>query len=131
MAFMGGSFGGGEGCGNYSLCRAQIKFSHKLPAKNDTSCAALDEKGECGYIWGVAGGVPAPPAVAFDFWIVTRTDTDQLVRVFRTISVTLSGLYHMALPPFRKARLLPKPVWPILTGGSAGLDPYCFCPETA
>ncbi|RFB99286.1 hypothetical protein B5K11_02285 [Rhizobium leguminosarum bv. trifolii] len=36
MAFMGGSFGGGKGCGNYSLSQAQIKFSRRSNMKKAT-----------------------------------------------------------------------------------------------
>ncbi len=63
------------------FCRAQIKFSHRLPAKMTRVVPRL-MKGRVQVIYGVADGlVLRSPWLKFAR-MVTRTDTDQLVRVF-------------------------------------------------
>ena len=59
----------------------------------------------------------------------TWTVADQLVRVIRRVSVTLIGQSFIALPPCSRARPVPEPVWPILTGAPAGAARTAFAHE--
>jgi hypothetical protein len=68
------------------------------------------------YVPGVVSGVRDPPAVLLYGLKVTRTDTDQLVQVFLTVSVTLNGKSLIAAPPSPIARLTPQTQEPISCG---------------
>ncbi len=58
---------------------------------------------------------------------VTRTVTDQDVRVFRMISVTVTGNFRMTISSIHETRLLPQPGEPIFPDNAAWFGVRCFC----